>query len=231
MAQSYGLPYNILGLLFYVFTATNFTGNPKPYKIAYLGAIISYGIVTYKTHGMPKLDPAYRQRILMDENFHYFMLATYWFYSNPIEVTLIPYATYSVFHALGYIRSHIIPTVFPTPRVPTGTNAPVTWQVKTQQKIKSWTDTYHAPAIKFATSTEVEIILPRILLGIFRLRLGQILVYVQFLRHRHRSSSNPLQILVDLRMYLDRVLLPPTAHPLVPPFITRLYTSAKAMLG
>lgn len=34
---------------------------------------------------MPKFDPAYRQRLVVDENVQYFILALYWFFSKPVE--------------------------------------------------------------------------------------------------------------------------------------------------
>lgn len=77
-------------------------------------------------------------------------------------------ATFSLFHALGYIRSNIIPTVFPTPRVPAGTNAPVTWQAKTQQRIKAWTDKNYSTAMRFVATVEINVIMPRLILGLLR---------------------------------------------------------------
>ncbi|CAO3609927.1 unnamed protein product [Cunninghamella blakesleeana] len=179
---------------------------------------------------MPKLDPAYRQRLVVDENVQYFILALYWFFSKPVEVTLIPFATFSLFHALGYIRSNIIPTVFPTPRVPAGTNVPATWQAKTQQRIKAWTDKNYSAAMRFVATVEINVIMPRLILGLLRLQLVQIFLYAQFLRFRFHLSTYSRQAFIELGANLDRLLLPPTAHPLIPPVIGRWYTTVKAMI-
>ena len=86
-------------------------------------------------------------------------------------VTLVPYATFSTFHALGYVRSNIIPTVFPVPPSTASSSSgsrPVTWQAKTQQHIKSWTDKNYDTAMRFVAQIEVIGIMGRLLLGIFR---------------------------------------------------------------
>lgn len=87
---------------------------------------------------------------------------------------MIPFFTFSAFHALGYVRTNIIPNVFPrpTPAAATATSgdAPVTvsWQAKAQQQIKSWTDKYYGLAMRFVAQSEVTIIAVRLILGLFR---------------------------------------------------------------
>jgi hypothetical protein len=82
--------------------------------------------------------------------------------------------TFSVFHTLTYVRANIIPNVFPPPPPPrqssgsSSTSAPVTWQAKTQQTIKTWTDKNYSIAMKFVAKTEVTIIMPRLILGLLR---------------------------------------------------------------
>ncbi|KAI8342512.1 hypothetical protein BC941DRAFT_413021 [Chlamydoabsidia padenii] len=239
LAQSLQFPWfvghvlTLLGSLFYILS---FFSNAKAYKIAYLGALVSYGVVIYKTHGFPKFNATYAQRLVTDENVQYFFLATYNFFSDPIEVTLIPFVTFSVFHTLGYVRTNIIPTVFPAPPAPrqtsgsSSTPAPITWQAKTQQKIKTWTDKNYSIAMKFVAKTEVTIIMPRLILGLFRLRLVPVVLYAQFLRFRYHLSTYTRQEFGDLRVTLDRLLLPPTASPHIPPVVSRLYTTAKDMI-
>jgi uncharacterized membrane protein len=126
------------------------------------------------------------RKLVMDENAQYFLLAVYWFISNPIAgkkrhtnqhfsaclvislflVTLIPFFTFSTFHALGYVRTNIIPNVFPA--ATSNSDTTVTWQAKTQQKIKAWTDKYYSVAMRFVAHSEVTIIAVRLLLGVFR---------------------------------------------------------------
>lgn len=88
-------------------------------------------------------------------------------------VTLIPFFTFSAFHALGYVRTNIIPNLFPRPASTSAASsgdapAAVTWQAKTQQQIKSITDKYYGDAMRFVAKSEVTIIAPRLFFGLFR---------------------------------------------------------------
>ncbi|SAM03605.1 hypothetical protein [Absidia glauca] len=273
LAQSLQFPWfvgHVLTLLGSFFYILSFFSNAKAYKIAYLGALVSYGVVIYKTHGFPKFNAAYAQRLVTDENVQYFFLAAYNFFSDPVEVTLIPFGkcwiglaketeertlyrvhnnaisltdflfycvvTFSVFHTLGYVRTNIIPTVFPSPPPPrqssgsSSTSAPVTWQAKTQQTIKTWTDKNYSIAMKFVAKTEVTIIMPRLILGLLRLRIVPVVLFAQFLRFRYHLSTYTRQAFTDLRVTMDRALLPPTASAHIPPVVGRLYTTAKDMI-
>lgn len=90
-------------------------------------------------------------------------------------MTLVPYATFSLFHALGYVRSNIIPNVFPAAPAAaaassssSGASSTTTWQAKTQQQIKAWVDKNYETAMRFVAQIEVVGIMGRLLLGIFR---------------------------------------------------------------
>lgn len=85
-------------------------------------------------------------------------------------VTLIPFFTFSTFHALGYVRTNIIPCVFPRPATPAAgsESSATTWQANVQEKIKSLTDKYYGAAMRFVAQSEVTVIAVRLLLGLFR---------------------------------------------------------------
>ena len=55
------------------------------YSLAYLGAIVSYGVVVYKSFGVPQMTKAYFQKAAMDENVQYFLLSLYWWWYKPIS--------------------------------------------------------------------------------------------------------------------------------------------------
>ncbi|CAG8607735.1 43460_t:CDS:2 [Gigaspora margarita] len=84
------------------------------YYTAYLGAMLSYGVVIYKSFGTPAPTWEYFQKINRDENVFYLVLACVWFMNAPVFATLLPYATFSLFHLITYIRQNIIPTCFPS---------------------------------------------------------------------------------------------------------------------
>ncbi|KAI8064378.1 hypothetical protein BC940DRAFT_96284 [Gongronella butleri] len=216
----------LVGTLFYAISLVTFHPSAKPYKIAYLGASVSYGVVIYKTHGF-EASQTYAQRLMQDENFQYLLLALFWFFSQPVEVSLIPFATFSLFHALGYVRQQVIPTVFPVPR--SNNASPATWQARTQQRIKVWTDKNYGAAMRFVATAEVTIIMPRLILGLFKLRFMPIMLYSHFLRIRYHLSTYTRQAFTELRVSLDHALLPPTAHPSIPAIVGQVYTNLKAM--
>ncbi|KAI8393954.1 uncharacterized protein BYT42DRAFT_552844 [Radiomyces spectabilis] len=227
-----GHALTLLGSLFHFISIFTLGSGIKAYKIAYAGALLSYGVVIYKSHGAPQFNAAYAQRLVMDENMQYLLLALYWFVNSPITVTLIPFFTFSTFHALGYIRTNLIPAVFPAPRAPAGqsSSAQPTWQAKLQQQIKAWTDKNYGVAMRLVAQAEVVVIAGRLLLGLFRLHIVPIFLFAQFLRFRYHLSTYTKQAFTDLRVSLDRLLLPPTADPRIPSAVGNFYTTVKSMI-
>ncbi len=77
--------------------ATQSGGLSRWYTATYLGAILSYCVVVYKSFGVPQLNKPYIQRALMDENVQYLFLAVYWFMSKPIFITILPLSPFPSF--------------------------------------------------------------------------------------------------------------------------------------
>ncbi|CAI6231081.1 unnamed protein product [Periconia digitata] len=87
------------------------------YRVAFLSATVTYGIVVYK---------AYRARmragkqgsivsLATDENVQYLFMALVWLFSRQIPAAILPFAVYSVFHVATYARSNLLPTIQPQP--------------------------------------------------------------------------------------------------------------------
>lgn len=85
------------------------------YRVAFLSACVTYGIVVYK---------AYRARLrankqggvlslAADENVQYLIMALVWLFSRQIPLAVLPFAVYSVFHVATYVRSNLLPTIQP----------------------------------------------------------------------------------------------------------------------
>ncbi|KAF2683908.1 hypothetical protein K458DRAFT_303838 [Lentithecium fluviatile CBS 122367] len=85
------------------------------YRLAFLSACVTYGIVVYK---------AYRARmrsgkqggvlaLATDENVQYLIMALVWLFSRQIAMAVLPFAVYSVFHVATYVRSNLLPTIQP----------------------------------------------------------------------------------------------------------------------
>lgn len=96
-------------------TASRWAG--ASYRIAFLSACVTYGIVVYK---------AYRARVRQgkqggvltlatDENVQYLIMALIWLFSRQIPLAVLPFAVYSVFHVATYVRSNLLPTIQPPP--------------------------------------------------------------------------------------------------------------------
>ncbi|KAI9007422.1 hypothetical protein CLU79DRAFT_723591 [Phycomyces nitens] len=226
----------LFGALFYVLSLIVFHSSFFAYALAYAGAFMSYGVVLYKAHGSPKLTADYGRRLLTDENTQYLLLSLFWLSQPPMAVTLIPFATFSAFHALGYLRTTLLPVLLAEqkqkqPQAASGSQTSVEpWQVKTQQQIKTWTDVNYGPAMRFVAQVEVVGVMGRLLLGVFSLRFLPIFFFAQFLRSRYHLSSYTRLAFGDLATNLNRVLLPPTASSHVPPLVSKVYTNVRDML-
>ncbi|KAJ1961663.1 Transmembrane nucleoporin, partial [Dispira parvispora] len=64
----------VFGML-YVINLLTFSSVSSYYYKAYLGTLLSYALVIYKTHGQPQFNTGFLQRIGSDENVQYFFLA------------------------------------------------------------------------------------------------------------------------------------------------------------
>jgi hypothetical protein len=176
------------------------------YKKAYMGVIISYGIVVYKLFGAPKLNKMYWMRLTNDENLQYLLLAIVWMTSPPLIILLIPYAIFSLFHALEYCINVLFPLFVPNPSES---------QKALIGKIRNFVTVYQPIAVQFNARLEVIGILPiLILLVIFRrASFIQPVIFSQFLRFRYITSPLVQREFAQLRLTLDSRLLGNTKIP------------------
>jgi len=170
------------------------------YKKAFVGVLISYGIVLYKLYGAPKFNKMYWLKLTNDENLQYMLLAFVWMTSSPMLVLLLPYAVFSVFHSLEYAINVLIPQFLPNPNDS---------QKALIAKVKNIVNTYQPAAIQFIAKLEVVGILPILLVMIFIRRASfiQPFIYIQFLRFRYVSSPLVQREFASLRLTLDSKLL------------------------
>ncbi|KAL0083295.1 hypothetical protein F4703DRAFT_1861379 [Phycomyces blakesleeanus] len=233
----------LFGSVFYVLSLIIFRSSIFAYTLAYAGALVSYAVVLYKTYGSPKLTADYGRRLSTDENTYYLVLSLLWLSQPPMAVTLIPFVTFSAFHVLGYLRTTLLPVLLAEQQQhkqphQTGSSSNASgsqtgaepWQTKTQQQIKTWTDTNYGPAMRFVAQVEVVGVMGRLLLGVFSLRFLPIFLFAQFLRSRYHLSTYTRMAFSDLASNLNRVLLPPTASSKVPLLVSKVYTNVRDML-
>ena len=98
MAWSLGHTLVVLASAYEIVKILTFSSAPRAHSIALFGALISWGIVVFKAQGVPQISKAYLQRLLLDENAQYLLLVVYWLTSKPIGMTILPFATFSIFH-------------------------------------------------------------------------------------------------------------------------------------
>lgn len=120
----------LLASLRYGLSYITFNYNSKwatfTYRLGFLSACVTYGIVVYK---------AYRARaragkqggvvaLATDENVQYLVMALVWLFSRQIPIALLPFTVYSIFHVATYVRSNLIPTIQPPPAAAAGGKPP-----------------------------------------------------------------------------------------------------------
>ncbi|OZJ04835.1 hypothetical protein BZG36_02324 [Bifiguratus adelaidae] len=227
----------LVGSILFWISAISFKSTRYSYIAAFLGACISYGVVVYKSFGIPQLNMAFAQRLVADENFQYLLLAFFWLTSKPILFATIPFLVFSLFHCLGYIRTVVFPTFFPNNPSANG-SAQASGQAspaqnvtaKLSQQMKNFTDKNYGPAMQFVSYIEVVGIMGRLILGAltFRSSLMAPVVFAHFLRFRYFLSTYTRAAFHDVATRLDRVMLPPTAK--VPPVVGQVYSTIKGLI-
>ncbi|KIO34526.1 hypothetical protein M407DRAFT_240427 [Tulasnella calospora MUT 4182] len=193
------------------------------YRSAFTGAIVSYAIVVYKSLGTPQPNAAYFRKALADENFQYFLLALFWWFTKPVSLALIPYATFSLFHALTFTRTNIIPRVFPTQPVPGQGEAARAPAHPLAKSIHTWVKANYDGAMRSVAWTELVIlvrvslgclfgIIPFVKFGMKNSFLAPI-VFAQFLRLRYYYSAFTRTVVQNadglITNYVDQPSAPP----------------------
>jgi len=198
------------------------------YKASFLGSITSYAIVCYKSLGVPQPNIAYVQRALLDENVQYFLMAILWWSSRPLPLALVPYFVFSLFHALSFARTNIIPKVFPPTAAAPGPNGatangpPVPALSRT---IQVWVKANYDTAMMLVARLELLILL-RAVLGVFFLQNSLLvpLAFSHFLRSRYYSSAFTRNAVHTSSIFVEELVNKPGN----PPLVKKVYDVAKA---
>ncbi|KAI0757235.1 hypothetical protein C8Q80DRAFT_1265188 [Daedaleopsis nitida] len=158
------------------------------YKASFTGALISYAIVCQKSLGVPQPNAAWIRRALLDENVQYFLLASFWFISRPVTLALLPYSIFSLFHALTFTRTTLMPQFLPSGPPPTPGAAPTPHPIA--KKLQVWVKANYDNAMRAVAFTELAI-LARVLVGAvtFRISLVSPIIYAHFVRQRYYQSK------------------------------------------
>jgi len=221
---------HLLTLLFTVLTLVTFNSVQLFYKLAFIGALMSYGIVIRSSHQEFNFSMECAARVFSDENFSYTFLAIYWLINEPVLVAMFPFALYSVFHFIGYFRSTILLTLYPnvkqelesktqTPSLPT----------RLHFTLGKFAEKYSVKTIQLASFLEVSLVPIYLLLRVttrFR-SIFSLFFYGQFLRQRASQSAQTRASFNQLAAILDRYIL----QSAVPTQVQNIYIRIKAFMS
>ncbi|TIA88508.1 hypothetical protein E3P99_02534 [Wallemia hederae] len=207
-----------LSTLKYVLGVLTFRGGNIgwAYKLSYFGAIVSYGVVVFKSFGIPQANLAWVQRAMLDENVQYLILAAFFFVSKPIPLTLIPYATFSLFHILSFVKNTVVPLIFPPPPQSNATSTDGSTPPSSsgagpsiQKSIGSFVKANYARAMKLVSYSEM-VVFVRLFLGalIFNNALSMPMFYALFLRSRYVFSPYTRNAFAHVGSRIDGLLAP-----------------------
>ncbi|KAI1824206.1 hypothetical protein F4861DRAFT_507142 [Xylaria intraflava] len=190
------------------------------YRLSFLSAALTYGIVVYKTlRARQKVGAKVPSALglLSDENVQYLALALVWLMSPQYPLALLPYGIYSIFHVATYLRSNVIPTVQPNKA---STSAPGARPQGNPlaDAIGSFVKSYYDASMSVVSALEV-LLWARVFLSalLFRSRSWVLLaVYTAFLRARYAQSTHIQNSFSELEIRVDSIVgaqgTPPAAR-------------------
>ncbi|KAL7008668.1 Transmembrane nucleoporin [Cystobasidiomycetes sp. EMM_F5] len=183
----------LLASLYCFIGVVTFKPHPYAYKLAFSGAIGTLmgddawdswtTFVQYKSLGIPSASRAYLQKALLDENVQFLLLALYWNLGTkdwmrkrssetdkPIPLALVPFATFSLFHTLTFVRTLLPKPSAPAKKTdkPSSTPAPPPASgpaVELNKRLQVWIKKNYEGAMIFVSYFEVVVIMGRVLLG------------------------------------------------------------------
>jgi len=196
------------------------------YRLTFISAAITYGIVVYKTWRARQKSGAKQPNALgylADENIQYLLMALVWLFMPQYPLAMLPYGIYSVFHVATYTRANVIPTVIPPQKIspPTGASPsakPQYAQHPLSDAIGSFVKQYYDASMSIVASLEIFLWIRLLLGAIFFQRRSWILLglYTAFLRARYAQSSHVQNSLALLEARIDNLIgaqgTPPAAR-------------------
>lgn len=182
------------------------------YKTSFLGALVSYAIVCIKSLGNPQPNMAWINRALADENVQYFLLALFWWSSKPVALAVLPYSIFSLFHALTFTRTTVLPQLLPPSPPATAGGSPTPHPFA--KKMQVWVKSNYDPAMKAVAYAELGI-MARVLFGALFLQNSFLMpiFYAHFLRQRYHQSAFTRSAVGDVKASIDSYVRKPGTPP------------------
>ncbi|KIJ07928.1 hypothetical protein PAXINDRAFT_173193 [Paxillus involutus ATCC 200175] len=205
----------LAALRYFIASVTFSTISAWWYKAGFLGALVSYAIVCHKSLGTFQPNLAYVQKALTDENVQYFLLAFFWWSSKPVTIALMPYFVFSLFHALTFTRTTLMPRFLP-PGPPAAAGGPPQPH-HLAKRLQLWVKANYDPAMRVVAFAEL-LIFVRVAFGaiLFRNSLLTPLIYAHFLRQRYYHSGFTRDAIAVADARVSAVINRPGLPPAVP---------------
>ncbi|KAI0321668.1 hypothetical protein OF83DRAFT_208080 [Amylostereum chailletii] len=196
------------------------------YKASFTGALASYAIVCQKSLGAPQPNAAWARRALADENIQYFILAIFWWSSRPVAVSLIPYTIFSLFHALTFTRTTLMPQFLPQTPPATAGGAPTPHPLA--KKLQVWVKANYDTAMRVVAYAEI-IILARVVVGAITFQNSFItpIIFAHFVRMRYFQSAFTKEAVHWVVNKIDNFV----NKPEVPPVVKQGWQTVQALVG
>ncbi|KAL1871565.1 hypothetical protein VTK73DRAFT_2029 [Phialemonium thermophilum] len=183
------------------------------YRLTFIAAAVTYGIVVYKTWRARQKTGA-KQTVgllgyLADENVQYLGMALVWLFMPQYPLAMLPYGIYSVFHVATYTRANLIPTLIPPKIVsPAGTSPNAKPQYTTHplaEAIGNFVKQYYDMSMSVVSGLEILLWVRLLLSAVFFQRRSWILiaVYTAFLRARFSQSVHVQNSFAKLEARVD----------------------------
>jgi len=196
------------------------------YTASYIGALVSYCIVCQKSLGFPQPNAAWAARAASDENVQYLGLAIFWLTAKPVAVSLLPYTIFSLFHALTFTRTTVMPQILPPGPPATAGGAPTHHPLS--RKLQAWVRSNYDPAMKVVAYTEIFILI-RVIIGalLFRNSFFTPIIYAHFVRMRYYQSAFTREAIKRVATSIDQYINGPD----MPPAVKRGWATVQSLIG
>ncbi|PHH51268.1 Nucleoporin POM33 [Ceratocystis fimbriata CBS 114723] len=207
------------------------------YRVGFLSAILTYGIVVYKSFmARQKLGsraPSGIMTIVGDENVQYMVMSVVWFLMPHFTLALLPYFVYSVFHVATYLRTNILPTIYP-PTITTSSDSTPGSKVQHNpaaeryiSMLRSFVNSHYDASMALVARFEIALWVELAFYALFFRRWSWVLitVYTAFVRVRYSQSMHLQTLFTSLSTQIDSKM----AYQGTPPGVRQGWETAKSV--
>jgi len=204
------------------------------YRLAFVSAVATYGIVVFKAY-RARVKPGAKMGstallLLSDENVQYLLISLVWLYSRQVPLALLPFTVYSVFHVATYTRVNIIPAISP-PKAAPGSTPTSPGAAKSQSPmantIGKFVKEYYDSSMMLVAALEILLWFRLLLTGLTFTKGSWVLlgVYTVFLRARFHQSQFVQGAFGQGSAHIDQQV----QNPNVPPAVRQGWDTVKGL--